>query len=457
MLQVCIPANREREAQWICSVLLREFLGLEYVTVPVVAAGYSLRLNGAQLDLPDLFFACARGSWLKPASLPGGSIEQWDLPASSLHIPHMRNRVPVIFGAPGIELGDKRVQSHVDIFGTVFYMLSRYEEIVKPDRDVHDRFPAKASLAHEAGFLQRAIVDEYVEVLWACMKRLWPQLERRPHHGDVFVTCDVDRPFDRARGAGRVLRSLGADLIRRRDLRLAARRARNVVASRHGDYRFDPYDTFDWYMEACERASRKAAFYFIPDNSEEEIDGCYELVEPRIQALIHDISERGHEVGVHGSYNSYRDGAQIARERQRMIRACEKAGADVSVRGNRQHYLRWDAGRTPRFLDAAGFAYDTSGSFADVPGFRYGTARSFTMWDWQNERPLTLKQRPLIAMESSPVWNSRTGVDRTDEALDLMVTLKVRALQFGGDFTLLWHNSNLLTSKDREVFVELIK
>ena len=29
----------------------------------------------------------------------------------------------------------------------------------------------------------------------------------------------------------------------------------------------------------------------------------------------------------------------------------------------------------------------------------------------------------------------------TPEALDLMLTLKHRALRYGGDFTLLWHNS----------------
>ena len=53
-------------------------------------------------------------------------------------------------------------------------MLSRYEEAVLLDRDDHDRFPATASIAYKTGFLDRPIIDEYVEILWVAMKRVWP-------------------------------------------------------------------------------------------------------------------------------------------------------------------------------------------------------------------------------------------------------------------------------------------
>lgn len=45
----------------------------------------------------------------------------------------------------------------------------------------HDRFPATASLAYRAGFLDRPQIDEYLEILWAAMRRLWPGLQRKPH------------------------------------------------------------------------------------------------------------------------------------------------------------------------------------------------------------------------------------------------------------------------------------
>ena len=68
---------------------------------------------------------------------------------------------------------DGGIQLGLDIFGSVFFMITRYEEVVKSDRDEYDRFPAAASLAYQEGFLDRPIVNEYLEILWTCMKRLW--------------------------------------------------------------------------------------------------------------------------------------------------------------------------------------------------------------------------------------------------------------------------------------------
>lgn len=139
-----------------------------------------------------------------------------------------------------------------------------------------------------------------------------------------------------------------------------------------------------------------------------------------------------------------------------MIATCRDLGIDNSVSGNRQHYLRWDARETPDHLDAAGFEYDTSGGFADRPGFRYGTSRSFPMWSWKKNAPLSIVQRPLILMEGSVIDDRYLGMGNSRESMELMLRLKRHALAYGGDFTLLWHNSSLTTPEDRAFFQELI-
>lgn len=48
------------------------------------------------------------------------------------------------------------------------------------------------------------------------------------------------------------------------------------------------------------------------------------------------------------------------------------------------------------------------------------------------------------------------GLGYTDAALDLMLALKHRALRHGGDFTLLWHNSHLITAKDWAFYQALV-
>ena len=43
-----------------------------------------------------------------------------------------------------------------------------------------------------------------------------------------------------------------------------------------------------------------------------------------------------------------------------------------------------------------------------------------------------------------------------EDALDSVLSLKRRCELFGGDFTLLWHNSRLLLRKDRELYREIL-
>jgi len=457
MFEVRIPFNFQAEVRWVFAFIFEEILGLDYRLVASAQAGYCVSLNGKRLDLPDTFFVVASTAWLKAESVPSARLAYFDVSSLGLHVPKVIEPLPILFGTQGLVLSQNSVTCNLDIIGSIFFMLSAYQEVAIPDRDRHDRFPASESVAQKNSFLYRPIVDEYVELLWACMKYLWPQLVRKSRQGGIFVTCDVDSPFDSAaNNARRLVHSLGGDLLKRRNMHLALRRMRNVLASRSGDYRFDPCYTFDWYLETCERYGRQASFYFIPDHPAGALDCCYELTEPRIQALIRKVSDRGHEVGVHSSYNSYQDATQIVKERRRMISACKQAGADARAHGNRQHFLRWDTMQTPDHLETAGFKYDTTGAFADAPGFRYGTSRSFAMWSWRNRAPLKIKQRPLVVMECTVIAERYLGLGYTDEALDLMLMLKGRAIKYGGDFTLLWHNDHLLTRQDREYFVQII-
>ncbi|WP_197466416.1 hypothetical protein, partial [Oleiphilus sp. HI0080] len=171
-----------------------------------------------------------------------------------------KNDIPVMFGSPNLKIGSN-IKIDFDLFGTIFFMLSRFEELVSPERDQHDRFPAKASLAYKYGFLERPIVDEYVELLWACMTKLWPELQRKERTPKIFVSCDADTPFDpTVKTLPRLLRTCAADLLKRKSVTEALKRIQRYHFNKKGDFRFDPNYTFDWYMDVCEQNGLKAAF-----------------------------------------------------------------------------------------------------------------------------------------------------------------------------------------------------
>jgi len=109
-----------------------------------------------------------------------------------------------------------------------------------------------------------------------------------------------------------------------------------------------------------------------------------------------------------------------------------------------------------RLWAANGLTYDSTLFYADHPGFRCGTSREYPMYDVVERRSLPLRQRPLIVIECSVIAERYLGLGYSDPALDLMLTLKHRALRYGGNFTLLWHNSHFNHPKAREFYQALV-
>lgn len=455
-LAVSIPAAWRQPAEWVLRWALGEVLQLQASYGEHAGEHIEIRFRGQLLTLACDFFLQHQASWLQPgAPAPDQGPDWTNLAATLGGVAIAGDAVPVLWGSPGLQRGPHGgAHLRLDVTGSIFFMLSRYEEITDGRRDQYDRYPAAASLAARRAFLYRPVVDEYIEILWTAMATLWPGLSRPQSSGCLRVSCDVDEPYERwIKTPWLLAQGMAGALLRRRSLAGAVKRGRNAWRSRRGDYRDDPNWNFDWYMDTLEAAGCRASFYFIPTPGRSNYDCMYTLAEPRMQQLLRAMSARGHEIGMHGSYRSYRDGALLARERQTLIAACRSAGADTAVAGNRQHYLRWDAGQTADHLEQAGFGYDSSGGYPDQPGFRYGTARSFPMWSWQKQAPLQLRQRPLILMEASVI--SYLGLGHSAAAFDLMKRLKHTALRYG-DFSMLWHNSSLSAPADIKLFTELL-
>ena len=91
------------------------------------------------------------------------------------------------------------------------------------------------------------------------------------------------------------------------------------------------------------------------------------------------------------------------------------------------------------------------------PGFRFGTLKEFSMWGWRNQTKLKLKQRPLIVMECSVISDAYMGLGYGEEAKVLMMQLKQASQALGGNFVLLWHNSELQAEKQINMFKEIVK
>lgn len=462
-LLIDIPSNYREERDYILSVLLGEFLGLEYRIQH--SERRDVRITGSgngELIIADELFQTPAEDWLTEKAMPRRPLQSWHVPESLGGVRLVAPMVPVIYGSPLADgsygqIDDERIRLGLDVFGSAFYMLSRYEEIVRPERDKHDRFPATASLAYQEDFLDRPIVNEYLEILWACINKLWPELRRTPRAYRAELSHDVDHPHSVVNKPwSTVLKTAGSDLVRNKDFQNPPRRIYARLRKPGGSFEADPNNTFDFIMATSERHGLRSAFNFITDHSAEVIDGDYSMDLPWVRELMRGMHQRGHEIGLHPSYNTFRDAAQTKRELDRLLEAAEQEGIRQAQWGGRQHFLRWDASVTWQIWADVGLSYDSTLSFADRAGFRCGVCYEYPTFNLSGGRALPLRERPLIVMYGTLF--ERQYMDLTVPA----ARSKTQALAdvcrlFDGQFTILWHNNELVTSGQRHFYQDIVE
>ncbi len=118
-----------------------------------------------------------------------------------------------------------------------------------------------------------------------------------------------------------------------------------------------------------------------------------------------------------------------------LERAC-----NLSVKGYRNHYLRFDRNVTWNVLEECDFLYDTTYGDAYSPGFRNGMCYPFQPYDISHSSFLDIIELPLVYMDDSP----KEYLFLDDEnAWRLFCDLVEKVRKVNGVFTLLWHNTNL--------------
>ncbi|MFW5918637.1 MAG: polysaccharide deacetylase family protein [Halanaeroarchaeum sp.] len=201
-----------------------------------------------------------------------------------------------------------------------------------------------------------------------------------------------------------------------------------------------PYWQFQTVMDVESDLGVRSAFYFLDERSlfgdlspKEWLSreswrlyaGRYELDHPAIADVIEELDGGGWEVGLHGSYNSYRDPEQIEREKRRLERVLGHP-----VLGGRQHYLNLERPDTWRFQSAAGLRYDSTLGSSTEYGFEEGYDPIRPFDDRFVVFPLTLMEKTLPAVETDP-----------EGAWAVCEDLLLEARENGAVMTVLWHPS----------------
>ena len=337
-------------------------------------------------------------------------------------------------------------------------MLTRYEEVVSKERDMHGRFPAAASVALKENFLTRPIVNEYVEILWSALVKLDPELERKERKFGLILTHDVDKPFKfRFMSLKGFVKILAADILKRRSLKQAFLDFCSFIAVKCGKTERDPYNTFDKIMDFSEKIGEKSHFYFIAENYGKLLNSDYDLYNEKIVEIIENIKKRGHIAGLHVSYDAAHDAEKMKKEAEKFRKVSEKAGIDTGLFEARHHFLRVSVPESWRIMEDCRIKRDLSLSFADHAGFRSGTCYEYPLFDLVSGRKLALNELPLIVMECSAIDKRYMDLGTGEKSFKFIKSLMNTTALFNGQFVMLWHNNRFEDKDETALYRELIK
>jgi hypothetical protein len=152
----------------------------------------------------------------------------------------------------------------------------------------------------------------------------------------------------------------------------------------------------------------------------------------RTVAALQAIVAAGHEVGLHGSFETGRVAGVFEAQRRRLARL---AGREIA--GVRQHFVKMDPGVTHRSMIAAGFGYDATYGFPDRNGFRLGVADVIPGWDEERRRSTELMEVPLHWMDRA--LSKYRGIEHPDAWINDALDLASAAREVDGLWVGLWH------------------
>ena len=429
MLNIVIPPNNVEERAYLLKTIFNDFLKINYrmdISNKNIKEYRISIQNGKEVIIKDYFFSRYPKTleYLQKSAIPKDVIYG----SNRLFV---EENLPILFGSDKIEIGNRKILSHIDIFATIFFMLTRWEEYVILERDEHNRFPHKASLAYQHGFLNRPIVNEYIEFLWNILLEAGYKKKRIKRKFSILLTHDIDDVL-RYPSPKKVLKGMVGDVVYRKSPLLPFKTLCNYISIKREKER-DPYDTFDDIMDISDKFNLKSHFFFMSGGTTTKYDNRYDIKESYVKKVIDNIKKRGHIIGIHPSYNAYNNSQQFKLEKESL--------EEVNQQGiycGREHYLRFSIPHTWQLWEDNGLNWCSNLAYPKKSGFRTGSCYPYHPFNIVSRKALTIMEHPLIMMEATFIEEGKTP-QKVQEMIDYYLQ---SVHKYQGEFVLLWHNSS---------------
>jgi len=315
-----------------------------------------------------------------------------------------------------------------DVLGSIFYVISLYDDYLQEKTDDHDRNIGVNSLLFKMKWLNQLIVERWSEQFIAFIEsENGCSLGANKIPFNIIPTFDIDNVYAyRLKQGWRKYMSILKDILKNNRMRLKERRA--VLSG----LKKDPYDTYEKIEEIAAKGFDVKVFWLLGKYGTYDRNVDYNNLHHR--RLISEVDKFAN-VGLHPSYQSNQSEISLREEKSRTEEILDR-----EVLHTRQHFLKIKLPITFVNLEKVGFTDDYSLGYADQIGFRAGVARPFMWYNLKENEVSTLKLHPISYMDGTLNEYMELSIS---EALKTVNKLKAEVQTYGGNFVALWHNETI--------------
>ena len=204
----------------------------------------------------------------------------------------------------------------------------------------------------------------------------------------------------------------------------------------------EPYWNFWRLAETEEKWGFHSTFLFLNETTwrpDPAFMGRYRIRNPKVQRAIRELQRNGFEIGLHGSFYSWRSLDLLRGEKEVLENITGRAVVSV-----RQHYLNFSERLTWNIHHALGLKYDSTLGYNDRPG------EDFPALPYRT--PEGMLEMPIMFMDTAPI--------KTDEEKRRLYRVCDQRAKRGGLIVLNFHQEHfqpLEYPQNVEVYETLIK
>ena len=334
-----------------------------------------------------------------------------------------------------------------DIFAASFYLISRYEEYLPHKKDMYGRYAHENSVAYKEHFLQKPLVNEWLQIFARLLVSKFPSLLLQPASFTFLPTYDIDIAFSYlhkgpVRNFGGFLNAMWLSewpLVKER---------MNVLFGKQQD----PFDCYEWLHLLHKKYSLLPVYFFLVSQKNKAFDKNILPTKRAMKKLVKQTSEN-YNIGIHPSWQS---GDQTKLLHQELKKLEKMVG--IPVTKSRQHYIRMSMPETYRSLIDCGVKEDYSMGYGSINGFRASYCLPYRWYDLQKNQATELTIYPFCFMDANSYYEQHYTCD---EALEEMIYYFKIIQSVNGTFVTIWHNHFLGSDKMfagwKEVYETMIR